>query len=142
MSGTVHALGEIGLIARLSRRLPRGASVETGIGDDAAVLRLPSSRSALRLLFASDMLVEGVHFVRRRTPARWIGWKALAVNVSDIAAMGGEPRGGGVSLGLPPATPPPFGDELYAGLSRCARRFGVSVVGGGTGRAARVTGGG
>ena len=139
MSGTVHALGEIGLIARLSRRLPRGASVETGIGDDAAVLRLPSSRSALRLLFASDMLVDGVHFVRRRTPARWIGWKALAVNVSDIAAMGGEPRWAVVSLGLPPDTPLRFVDELYAGLSRCARRFGVSVVGGDTVRAARVT---
>lgn len=152
MAGTVHALGEVGLIARLSRRLARGADVEVGIGDDAAVLRPPSFRG-LRLLFASDMLIEGVHFVlappsssrgrrragRGRTPARWIGWKALAVNVSDIAAMGGVPRWAIVSLGLPPATPLRFVDELYAGLSRCAERFGVSVVGGDTVRAGRVT---
>ena len=136
---SLRDIGETRLINRLSRRLPRGASVEVGIGDDAAVLRLPSSRGALRLLFASDMLVEGVHFVRRRVSAYWIGWKALAVNVSDIAAMGGDPRWAVVSLGLPPNTPLRFVDELYAGLARCARRFGVLVVGGDTVRAERVT---
>lgn len=131
----VRALGEIGLIARLRTRLAQDSSVRVGIGDDAAVLHRPPSGE---LLFASDMLIEGVHFRRRQTPARWIGWKALAVNVSDIAAMGGCPRWAVVSLGLPPATPLRFVDELYEGLAHCARRFGMSIVGGDTVRAPQV----
>lgn len=132
---TVHDLGEVRLIARLRRRLRRSSSVLVGIGDDAAVLRLPRG---CRLLFASDMLVEGVHFHRHSTPARWIGWKALACNISDVAAMGGRPLWAVVSLGLPPTTPVPFVDGLYAGLEQCARRFGVTVVGGDTVRAPKV----
>jgi len=144
----VRALGEAGLIARLLlllRRRRRGAHrtglVEVGIGDDAAVLRAPRSARfarSTRWLFASDMLVEGVHFQRRRTPARWIGWKALAVNVSDIAAMGGRPLAAVVSLGIPPTTSVRLVDALYGGLNRCARRFGVAIVGGDTVRAPRV----
>ena len=136
---SIRTVGEVGLIARLGRRLPRGADVEAGVGDDAAVLRPPAG--VPHLLFACDMLVEGTHFLRAgrgRTPAGWIGWKALAVNVSDIAAMGGIPRWAVVSLGLPPATPLRFADELYVGLSRCARHFGVSIVGGDTVRASRL----
>ncbi len=129
-------LGEVGLIARMRRRLTRDASVLVGIGDDAAVLRAPSSRR-LRLM-TSDMLVEGVHFRRRRVPARWIGWKALACSVSDIAAMGGVPHWAVVSLGLPPTTPVAFVDGLYAGLQRCARRYHLSIVGGDTVRAPQV----
>lgn len=132
---TVHDLGEVRLIARLRRRLRRSSSVLVGIGDDAAVLRLPRGR---RLLFASDMLVEGVHFRRHSTPARWIGWKALACNISDVAAMGGRPLWAVVSLGLPPTTPVSFVDGLYDGLEQCARRFGVTVVGGDTVRAPKV----
>ncbi len=132
---SLRQLGEIGLIARIAKRLPNAPSVAVGVGDDAAVLRGPGGRL---LLFASDMIVEGVHFHRAHTPARWIGWKALAVNVSDIAAMGGEPRWAVVSLGLPPRTPVRFADELYAGLSRCAGRFGVAIVGGDTVHAPQV----
>lgn len=132
---TVQALGEVGLIDRLQRRLPRPSSVLVGIGDDAAVL---APTGEMRLLFASDMLVEGVHFHRPRTPAVWIGWKALAVNVSDIAAMGGWPRWAVVSLGVPAATPVAFVDRIYAGLDRCARRYGVALVGGDTVRAPQV----
>ena len=132
---TVSTLGEVGLIARLTRRLHRPPSVPVGIGDDAAVLAGPGGA---RLLFACDMLVEGVHFDRARVSARWIGWKALACNVSDIAAMGGVPRWAVVALGLPPTTPLRFADGLYAGLARCAQRFGVAVVGGDTVRAPQV----
>ena len=133
---SVHAIGEVPLIARMRRRLGRAtSSVAVGIGDDAAVLRTPTGR---RLLFASDMLVEGVHFRRRLVPASWIGWKALACNVSDIAAMGGLPYWAVVSLGLPPTTPVAFVDALYAGLERCAKRFAVSIVGGDTVRAPQV----
>ena len=84
------------------------------------------------------MIVEGVHFDRRRESARAIGWKALACNVSDIAAMGGVPRWAVVSLGLPPETPLRFIDQLYAGLERCAKRFDLSIVGGDTVRAPQV----
>ena len=130
------ALGERGLIERIRRRVPRSRWVEVGIGDDAAVLRWGNVQS--RVLFASDMLVEGTHFNRRRTAPRWIGWKALARNVSDIAAMGGEPCYAVVSLGLPPSTPVAFVDGLYDGLLRCAKTFDVDLVGGDTVRAPRV----
>lgn len=142
---SVHALGEVPLIDRLRRRLgaaARGAHVRIGIGDDAAVLAGPGGRL---LLFASDMVVEGVHFLlprhgrgRRTVAPRWIGWKALAVNISDIAAMGGEPLAAVISLGLPAATPVKFVDGLYQGLGACARRFHCPVVGGDTVRAPQV----
>ncbi len=131
---SVHGVGEVQLIARLARRIRRSSSVLVGIGDDTAVLRAPTGG---RLLLASDMLVEGVHF-RRSIPAQWIGWKALASNVSDVAAMGGLPLWAVVSLGLPPSTPVRFVEALYAGLERCARRFGMALVGGDTVRAPQV----
>jgi len=143
MGGVVRDLGEVGLIARLAQHLrptrvaPRQSPwrVQVAIGDDAAVLRGDDGRL---ILFASDLLVEGVHFTRRTVPPRWIGWKALACNVSDIAAMGGRPSAVVVSLGLPPRTPIRFIDAMYEGLEACARRFGVVVVGGDTVRAPQV----
>ncbi len=132
---TVRDVGEVGVITRLAQRLPRASSVLVGVGDDAAVLRAPRGKA---LLFASDMLVEGIHFRRRFVAPEWIGWKALAVNISDIAAMGGTPRWAVVSVGLPPATTVRFSDGLTAGLLRCARRFGMSIVGGDTVRAPQV----
>lgn len=131
----VRRLGEVGLIRVISRRLHRDASVRVGVGDDAAVLR-GSGRTDW--LFACDMLVEGTHFVRARLPAAWVGWKALACNVSDIAAMGGVPRWAVVSLGLPPATPVAWVKALYRGIERCARAFSMSLVGGDTTRAAQI----
>ncbi len=83
-------------------------------------------------------MVEGVHFRRQDVPPQWIGWKALACNVSDIAAMGGLPHWAVVSLGLPPSTPVSFVDGVYAGLERCARRFDLAIVGGDTVRAPQV----
>ena len=135
---TLRDLGEAGLIERLRRQMPRASSVLIGIGDDAAVLRVRPDSAKRRWLFASDMIVEGVHFRRRDVPARWIGWKALASNVSDIAAMGGVPHWAVVSIGLPSQTPVRFVDELYVGLRRCARRFDLAIVGGDTVRASQV----
>lgn len=83
-------------------------------------------------------MVEGVHFRRQDVPPQWIGWKALACNVSDIAAMGGLPHWAVVSLGLPPSTPVSFIERMYTGLERCARHFGMSIVGGDTVRAPQV----
>ena len=135
--GSIGRLGEVALIRRLTKHLPRSASVLVGVGDDAAALR--SGPSGDHVLFASDMLVEGVHFDRARVKPEAVGWKALACNVSDIAAMGGRPRAAVVSLGLPPQTSVAFVERLYAGLRRCARRFKMSIVGGDTVRAPVVT---
>lgn len=123
-------LGERGLIRRIARTIRTDSTVIRGIGDDCAVLKGPGTH---QLLFASDMLVEGVHF-RTDSPPEGIGWKALAVNLSDIAAMGGIPRYAVISLGLPKRTPVSWVDRLYRGLNRCARRFQVNLVGGDTDR--------
>src|SRR5207245_1851995 len=72
-----------------------------------------------------------IHFVPA-TPARRVGWKAMARNLSDIAAMGGQPRWAVVSIGLRPATPVRWVRQLYAGLHDAARRFGCEIVGGDT----------
>ena len=137
------------LVARIGRRLmgrgPHAPPVTVDIGDDTAVL--PALTGSMR--FASDMLIEGVHFrlppgragrasASGRVAPRWVGWKALACNVSDIAAMGGLPRYAVVSLGVPRTTPVRVVDELIEGLAACARRFQVAVVGGDTVRAPRV----
>ena len=146
--GGLTPIGEMGVIERIRRRVPpRSPSVLVGIGDDAAVLRPPPRGS--RLLLTCDMLVEGTHFTpphvgrgagftRDATPAAAIGWKALACNISDVAAMGGRPLWAVVSLGLPPSSPVSFVDGFFQGLLRCAKRFGVALVGGDTVRAPQV----
>ena len=145
---SVSSLGEMRLIERFARHISRPRDVRVGIGDDTAVIRWPSGQA---LLFASDMLVEGVHFRLAATAGRaaarrgqgrlapyWIGWKALACNISDVAAMGGEPAYAVVSLGVPPATPIRVVDELYRGLRACAARFSMAIVGGDTVRAPQL----
>ena len=123
-------LGEKELIRRIASFLKTDRRVVKGIGDDCAVLE---GFGGKLLLFACDMLVEGVHFLGSAKPES-VGWKALAVNVSDIAAMGGIPHHAVISLGLPRSTPIPWIDRLYGGFARCAREFGVNIVGGDTNR--------
>jgi thiamine-monophosphate kinase len=126
---TLAELGERGLIARLRRRLPPpGPEVLVGLGDDAAAV----SWGGETLLLTTDTLLEGIHFRRSTTTLREIGAKAMAVNVSDIAAMGGEPRYALLALALPPSLAVTEIDELYAGILDMARQHGVTVVGGDT----------
>ena len=129
---TLETLGERGLIERVRRRPAaagaRRPEVLLDIGDDCAAVVWPGDV----LLLTTDTLVEDVHFRRRTATPRDIGAKALAVNLSDIAAMGGEPRYALVALALPPAWPVPELDELYAGLDAVAARHGTQVVGGDT----------
>jgi len=103
-------------------------TVILGIGDDAAVLRPPRGH----LLASIDMLVEGVHFDRRLITPWQLGWKALAVNVSDIAAMGGVPLYALVSIGLNESVDDAYVDAVYDGMLAVAERFGVEIVGGDT----------
>ena len=99
-----------------------------GPGDDAAVVRVGDAT----LLATADLLLEGIHFeIGLSTPAD-VGWKALAVNLSDVAAMGGVPRYALVSLGAPAVTPAVTLERLYDGLDECGRAFGVAIVGGDT----------
>ncbi len=127
-------LGEEALVERIRAQVRTDRTVILGIGDDCAVL---AGGPGWLELFACDMLIEGVHFLRGAAAAA-VGWKALAVNVSDVAAMGGLPKHAVVSLGLPPLLPVSYLDGLYRGLRRCASRFGVNLVGGDTNRSDRI----
>ncbi|MDD5019081.1 MAG: thiamine-phosphate kinase [Candidatus Omnitrophica bacterium] len=120
-----------GLAARFKTADP---DVIVGIGDDAAVIRGP--RGAYGLLTA-DMLVESVHF-RKGEDLKKVGYKAMAVSVSDIAAMGGVPRFALVSAGLPRQGLSSSVRALFDGIRRCARDFDISVVGGDTNRSKRL----
>ncbi len=129
----LSSLGEKGLIERLRQQLAQGGSragVVVDIGDDAAAFQLPGAEKLT--LFTCDMLVEGIHFRREWTPPEKLGWKALAVNVSDIAAMGGRPTFALVSIALPGNTPVDFVDQIYSGLLKCAQEYGVVIAGGDT----------
>jgi len=127
---TVHDLGEFGLIRTLQSTIGRSeTSVVVGIGDDCAVLR--GNRPDSYLLYTCDPVVEGVHY-RPRDPARKVGWKAMARNLSDIAAMGGLPRWAVVSIGLRRNTPVQWVKQLYTGLHAAAQRFHCQIVGGDT----------
>ncbi len=108
--------------------------VRVGPGDDAAVVDMGWQSAVL----TADMLVEGVHFDRSTISARDLGYKAVVVNVSDVAAMGGSPRYGLVSLGLPPDAEVAWVVELYGGIRDAAAEYALSVVGGDTARADRV----
>ncbi len=123
-------LGEFGLINRLKQFLEGPTSgVFRSIGDDAAVLAPPGGR----LLFSCDMMVEGVHFRLDFSSPFELGWKALTVNVSDIAAMAGTPLYALVSLGVgDKERPVSFYEEIYRGISEASRRYEVAVVGGDT----------
>jgi thiamine-monophosphate kinase len=115
--------GEFSAIDRIRRLLPEPPPGETWIGDDAAAVRTPDGRW---LLLATDLVVEGIDFRPDVDPA-WVGWKALVINVSDIAAMGGRPAHALVAIAGPPATDL---DRIYIGLAEASRTYHCPVVGG------------
>ncbi len=120
--------------ARQSRQLMERQGVVLGIGDDAAVVGTPPGEAGggLEWLLAVDTMVETVHFSDATMEPEDIGWKALAANVSDIAAMGGVPRHALVSVSVPKAWEPARMRRLYDGFYACAEHYGVAVVGGDT----------
>jgi thiamine-monophosphate kinase len=124
---TVSELGERALVARITSRLAMPDWVVVGPGDDAAVIA--PERGALDVL-TTDAQVEGVHFDRRFVPPDAIGHRALAVNLSDLAAMGATPRAVLVSLILPDALDVAVVDGILDGLLALAARHNVVVVGG------------
>ena len=125
---TVSELGEHALLARILARLPRpGAQILVGPGDDAAVIEPGRNH---RLVVTTDALVEHVHFSRAWSRPFDIGYKALAVNLSDLAAMGATPRWALMSLALPDTLEAADVDGIVDGLAALARSAGVSVAGG------------
>jgi len=123
-------VGEFELIARLAGALGEtGPGVLLGIGDDAAVL--PPD-----LVVSTDLVVEDVHFRRATTGLADLGWKALAVAVSDLAAMGAAPLGAVVGLALGSGWSADEAVAIYEGVGECARECGCPVVGGDVSRAA------
>jgi thiamine-monophosphate kinase len=120
-------LSEDQLIDAIRRVLSGAASdVVVGPGDDAAVVRSGSGE----LVLTTDAMVEGVHFRRELTTPRDLGYKALAVNVSDVAAMAASPRFAVCALTLSTAVETSWVVELAAGMRECAEEFALSIVGG------------
>lgn len=121
--------GEFGLIDRIRQWIGAGGEdVALGIGDDAAIILPPPGK----VVAACDMLVEGVHFEKEYTSPWQLGWKALAVNISDIAAMGGVPLFALVSMGLADWVDDTYVEGIYKGMLDIAQRFGVRLIGGDT----------
>lgn len=121
--------GEFDLIERIRRRVQARGDVVLGIGDDAALLDVPTGR---QLVVAMDTLNAGVHFPPDTAPAD-IGWKALAVNLSDLAAMGAEPAWCTLSLSLP-GSDAAWLDAFVEGFGELAALQGIALVGGDTTR--------
>lgn len=125
----ISQLGEFGLIDRLTKDLKViNESTLKSVGDDAAVLSYPDSR----VLVTTDLLLEGVHFDFTYVPLKHLGYKAIAVNLSDIYAMNGTPRQVTVSLGISQRFTVEHIEELYAGMRLACEVYGVDIVGGDT----------
>ena len=120
--------GEEKILRYLRRAFPPSRKTTLGIGDDAALVSLPRGK----FLMTTDLMVEDVHFRRRLTPPESLGYKLLAVNVSDIAAMGGRPLFGLLAFALPPGLEFDFLRRFAGGLKRAGRKYGVEIVGGDT----------
>ena len=130
-SDEITNLSESAVISLARRVRHYGASrVIQGIGDDCAVIRTPGSGA---LLITSDVFIEGVHFLPDQPPES-VGGKLLAVNLSDVAAMGGHPGEAVVDLMLPDTTKLEWVERFFNGLGEVAKRFEVNLVGGDTSR--------
>ncbi|MCK5306212.1 MAG: thiamine-monophosphate kinase [Candidatus Omnitrophica bacterium] len=120
-------INEFDLIRKLTAGAKGNKALIKGIGDDTAVIAYKKNNY---LLFTTDIIIEGVHFDLKKAKAGQIGHKALASNISDIAAMGGSPAYAVVSLGLPGKLRLDFAKSLYNGIKKTANCFSVKIVGG------------
>ena len=126
----VNELGEFGLIDRLTKNVDQKVdSTEFGIGDDAAVITVSDDTS---LLVSTDMLIEGVHFNLMYLPLKHLGYKAVAVNVSDICAMNGVAEQITVSIAVSSRFPIEALEELYDGINTACQMYNVDLIGGDT----------
>lgn len=129
----VAEIGEQGLLQRLHQFCPSEI-----IGDDAAAIAWKSERGE-NLVVTTDVLVDQVHFSERTTSAQDAGWRAAAANLSDLAAMGAEPIGITVGLGLPGPTPVRWVEEFYQGMVSCLNNYHTPILGGDVVRSEVIT---
>lgn len=123
-------LGEFGLIEKIRNKIGQpGGKVVKGIEDDCAVIESPNGNV---FLYTTDILVEGIHFKRAYIDPVKLGRKALAVNISDIAAMGGKPLYALLSLGAPNSIEVIFIDSVISGIASMAEEYGINLLGGDT----------
>lgn len=136
-------LGEFGLIELLAKKIGKPSKkVMVGIGDDTAVLKVQSSKSKAQnkskipipkyLLVTTDTLIENIHFKLKTTSFYDLGYKALAINISDIASMGGYPTYALVTIGANKDLSVKKIEELYRGINKLARKHKIEIVGGDT----------
>ncbi len=126
--------GEFQLIRQLTSRLKFKKNVLVGPGDDCAVV----TSGVRSLLLTTDLLIEGVHFRRNWMSPEEIGFKAMRVNLSDVAAMGGIPRFALVSVGLPRDARGRYASKLFQGLRKAAEEAEAAIVGGDTNASDRL----
>ncbi len=127
---TLKSIGEFGFIKKISRGcLIRPDHVIKSIGDDAAAFTIEPD---LVSLITTDLLVERIHFIRNSISGFDLGYKSLAVNLSDIAAMGGNAREAFISIAIPQDCPLEYLEALYDGIKSLAARFDVNILGGDT----------
>jgi thiamine-monophosphate kinase len=137
----ISDLGEFGLIDRMEAQLgpaPRVVRdrIVRGLGDDAAVVRVGEGRVHV---ITTDALIEGVHFDRTMTTLTYLGIKAVAVNVSDVAAMNATPRYLTLALGVPETMSVEMIEELYEGVRQACALYGCALIGGDTTGASALT---
>jgi thiamine-monophosphate kinase len=126
----IGELGEFGLINRIAKSATlKNESSLKGIGDDAAVIDIGNGEVQL---VSTDMLIEGVHFDLTYLPLKYLGYKAVAVNVSDICAMNGKAEQITVSIAISNRFPVEAIDELYEGIETACSKYKVDLVGGDT----------
>lgn len=128
---TLNDLGEAGIIRFIQEKVPSRlpSHVKKGIGDDCAVVETAGNTN---LLVTMDTLIEGVHFTCETMPPEALGWKALAVNISDMAAMGGTPHTAFLSLGMKRETQVGFIESFMAGFQALAGKTDIMLAGGDT----------
>ena len=127
---TLKEIGEFGFIKKISRGcLVRPDNIIKAIGDDAAAFTVDSEKVSL---ITTDLLVERIHFLRKAISGFDLGYKSLAVNLSDIAAMGGEAREAFVSIAIPEDCPLDYLEAVYDGMKDLAAQFDVNILGGDT----------
>lgn len=119
--------GEFGFIDFIRSHFPVTGNM-TGIGDDCAIL--PNGEEDF--LFSTDLLMEGVHFLRNESSPEDVGWKAAAVNLSDIAAMGGSPIATFLSIALPEETQGDWAERFIKGYAEISHKYEVPLLGGDT----------
>jgi thiamine-monophosphate kinase len=126
---TIASLGEFGLIERLTKDLvPRQQSTIKGVGDDAAVI----SCGEKALVITTDMLLEGIHFNLMYMPLKYLGYKSVVVNLSDVYAMNAVPQQITVSLGISSKFTLEMIEDLYQGINLACEKYDVDLVGGDT----------